>query len=90
MSAFEDLEYCKTDLAASRGVVFCKFAKSSSALKALEAIGERGNVSVWHAHGRVCLNVICMQSTVTQAVPRLLPILATFGQELCCRHTSHF
>jgi hypothetical protein len=46
MSQFSDLEYCKTDLAATRGVVFCKFSKSSSALKALEAIVERGNVSV--------------------------------------------
>lgn len=42
MSQFADLEYCKTDLAASRGVVFCKFTKSSSALQALEAIADRG------------------------------------------------
>ncbi len=45
LGQFPELEYCKTDLAASRGVVFCKFSKSSSALKALEAIAERGNVS---------------------------------------------
>lgn len=42
MAQFPDLEYCKTDLAASRGVVFCKFSKSSSALKALEGIADRG------------------------------------------------
>ncbi len=45
MSQFQDLEYCKTDLAATRGVVFCKFSKSSSALKALESIADRGMVS---------------------------------------------
>lgn len=43
-SQFVDLEYCKTDLIASKGVVFCKFRKSSSALQALEAVGERGMV----------------------------------------------
>uniref|UniRef100_A0A7S0WZT7 RRM domain-containing protein n=1 Tax=Chlamydomonas leiostraca TaxID=1034604 RepID=A0A7S0WZT7_9CHLO len=41
-SKFADLEYCKTDLIASKGVVFCKFSKSSSALVALENISERG------------------------------------------------
>lgn len=44
IAVFEDLEYCKTDLIASKGVVFCKFKKSSSALRALEAISERGTV----------------------------------------------
>ncbi|GFH06706.1 uncharacterized protein HaLaN_01378 [Haematococcus lacustris] len=39
---FPDLEYCKTDLVATKGVAFCKFSKSSSALKALEAIAEDG------------------------------------------------
>ncbi|KAJ9512888.1 hypothetical protein QJQ45_029135 [Haematococcus lacustris] len=39
---FPDLEYCKTDLVATKGVAFCKFSKSSSALKALEAIADDG------------------------------------------------
>lgn len=50
MEAFNDLQYCKTDLIASKGIVFCKYAKSSSALLALEEITERGTVgtlSVW-------------------------------------------
>lgn len=45
VATFEDLEYCKTDLIASKGVVFCKFSKASSALKALEDISSRGTVS---------------------------------------------
>lgn len=44
MSKFMDLEYCKTDLIAAKGVVFCKFSKSSSALMALESVSERGTV----------------------------------------------
>ena len=42
---FKDLEYCKTDLVASKGVVFCKFSKSSSALMALEDVNSRGMVA---------------------------------------------
>ncbi|KAK9825572.1 hypothetical protein WJX74_007012 [Apatococcus lobatus] len=45
MEAFRDLQYCKTDLIASKGIVFCKYAKSSSALKALEEITERGTLA---------------------------------------------
>ena len=44
MCKFQDLEYCKTDLVASKGVVFCKFQKSSSALQALEDVNIRGMV----------------------------------------------
>ena len=44
MCKFQDLEYCKTDLVASKGVVFCKFQKSSSALQALEDVNMRGMV----------------------------------------------
>jgi hypothetical protein len=44
LGGFQDLEYCKTDLIAPKGVVFCKFTKASSALKALEDITERGSV----------------------------------------------
>jgi len=45
MSKFQDIEYCKTDLIASKGVVFCKFAKASSALVALEDISSSGTLS---------------------------------------------
>ena len=45
LASYRDLQYCKTDLIATKGVVFCKYAKSSSALAALEAITETGMVS---------------------------------------------
>lgn len=45
MSKFSDLDYCKTDLIASKGVVFCKFHKSSAALSAMEEISEGGNLA---------------------------------------------
>ncbi len=45
LASFQDLQYCKTDLIATKGVVFCKYAKSSSALAALEAITDTGMVS---------------------------------------------
>ncbi len=52
MSKFSDLDYCKTDLIASKGVVFCKFHKSSAALSAMEEISEGGNVRSRGAEGR--------------------------------------
>lgn len=42
LASFQDLQYCKTDLIATKGVVFCKYAKSSSALAALETVTETG------------------------------------------------
>lgn len=51
LASFQDLQYCKTDLIATKGVVFCKYAKSSSALAALEAITDTGMVS----SGRTCV-----------------------------------
>ena len=45
MAAFKDLQYCKTDLIVSKGIVFCKYSKSSSALRALESVQETGIVS---------------------------------------------
>ena len=45
LASYQDLQYCKTDLIAAKGVVFCKYAKSSSALTALEAVTESGMVS---------------------------------------------
>ena len=44
LASFQDLQYCKTDLIAAKGVVFCKYGKSSSALAALEAVTESGMV----------------------------------------------
>ncbi len=44
MGKFRDLEYCKVDLIASKGIVYCKYAKSSSALLALEAIHANDNM----------------------------------------------
>ncbi|KAK9916623.1 hypothetical protein WJX75_005036 [Coccomyxa subellipsoidea] len=44
MAKFRDLEYCKVDLIASKGIVFCKYAKTSSALLALEAIMANDNM----------------------------------------------
>jgi hypothetical protein len=45
MAAYDGLEYCKTDLVAAKGVVFCKFTKASAALQALEDVTLRGTVS---------------------------------------------
>eukprot|EP00775_Hariotina_reticulata_P001542 gene1542-1881_t len=42
LSRYPDLEYCKTDLIASKGVVFVKYSKASSALMALEEIATKG------------------------------------------------
>eukprot|EP00882_Tetradesmus_deserticola_P024175 GHRQ01026407.1.p1 GENE.GHRQ01026407.1~~GHRQ01026407.1.p1 ORF type:complete len:221 (+),score=100.09 GHRQ01026407.1:79-741(+) len=42
LSRYPDLEYCKTDLIASKGVVFVKYAKASSALQALEEVAGKG------------------------------------------------
>ncbi|GLI64607.1 hypothetical protein VaNZ11_007917 [Volvox africanus] len=44
MASYDGLEYCKTDLVASKGVVFCKFTKASFALRALEDVASRGTV----------------------------------------------
>jgi hypothetical protein len=45
LSRYPDLEYCKTDLIAAKGVVFVKYAKASSALQALEDVAAKGMVS---------------------------------------------
>lgn len=45
MSHEPDLQYCKTDLISSKGIVFCKFARASSALHVMESISEAGMVS---------------------------------------------
>ncbi|KAL6785046.1 hypothetical protein ACKKBG_A02220 [Auxenochlorella protothecoides x Auxenochlorella symbiontica] len=45
MSAFPDLQYCKTDLVASKGIVFVKYARSSSAAAAMEAVQASGQVA---------------------------------------------
>jgi hypothetical protein len=45
LSRYPDLEYCKVDLISSKGVVFVKYAKASSALQALEEVASKGMVS---------------------------------------------
>ncbi|KAG1678862.1 hypothetical protein FOA52_003530 [Chlamydomonas sp. UWO 241] len=45
MSMYGDLDYCKTDLIANKGVVFCKFNKASSALVAMENINRSGTLA---------------------------------------------
>lgn len=44
MSKYPGLEYCKVDLVATKGVVFCKFYRASAALAALEDINASGMV----------------------------------------------
>eukprot|EP00198_Chlamydomonas_reinhardtii_P004749 XP_001694085.1 predicted protein [Chlamydomonas reinhardtii] len=44
IAIYDGLEYCKTDLVAAKGVVFCKFTKASFALRALEDVTGRGTV----------------------------------------------
>ena len=45
MALWPDLQYCKTDLISAKGVVFCKFARSSAALRCMEAVNETCMVS---------------------------------------------
>jgi len=47
LSSYPDLEYCKTDLIASKGCVFVKYAKASSALRALEEVAAKGEQQQW-------------------------------------------
>lgn len=44
MSRFASLQYCKTDLIATKGIVFVKYAKSSAACLAMETIQQTGTV----------------------------------------------
>eukprot|EP00878_Enallax_costatus_P022075 GHUV01023407.1.p1 GENE.GHUV01023407.1~~GHUV01023407.1.p1 ORF type:complete len:188 (+),score=39.98 GHUV01023407.1:110-673(+) len=44
LARYPDLEYCKTDLISSKGVVFVKYSKASSALRALEDVAAKGMV----------------------------------------------
>lgn len=50
MSRYSGLEHCKTDLIATKGIVFAKFSKASAALTALEKINETRMVSL------ICIN----------------------------------
>lgn len=45
MARFSGMQYCKTDLIATKGIVFVKYTKSSSACLAMETIQETGSVS---------------------------------------------
>lgn len=44
MARFSGMQYCKTDLIATKGIVFVKYARSSSACLAMETIQETGMV----------------------------------------------
>jgi RNA recognition motif-containing protein len=45
MARFSGMQYCKTDLIATKGIVFVKYARSSSACLAMETIQETGMVA---------------------------------------------
>ena len=45
MSEFPGMQYCKTDLIASKGIVFVKYNSSSSAYAAMEAVQASGSIS---------------------------------------------
>jgi hypothetical protein len=63
MAHWPELQYCKTDLIASKGVVFCKFSQSSSALRALESIADNGMVC--SGSNRRCFLTIVIQVACT-------------------------
>jgi len=66
MGRWPDLQYCKTDLIAAKGVVFCKFARSSSALRALEAVTENGMVRLLYWVLERCSLRICFFVAILQ------------------------
>jgi RNA recognition motif-containing protein len=45
MNEFPGLQYCKTDLIASKGIVFAKYDASSSAYAAMEAVQASGSIA---------------------------------------------
>ena len=45
MAEFPGLQYCKTDLIASKGIVFAKYDASSSAYAAMEAVQASGSIA---------------------------------------------
>ena len=57
MAAFRDLQYCKTDLIAAKGIVFCKYTKASAALRALEAVNATGMVPTCSFPRTLCTRV---------------------------------
>lgn len=62
MARFSGMQYCKTDLIATKGIVFVKYTKSSSACLAMETIQEMGSVG-----GPACCRCCCR--CCTAAVP---------------------
>ncbi len=77
LASFQDLQYCKTDLIAAKGVVFCKYAKSSSALAALEAVADTGMVSPGHTCVCCILNVLVSNPRVHSCICTVSPIVHT-------------
>ena len=84
LASFHDLQYCKTDLIASKGVVFCKYTKSSSALLAMEAVQETGMVGSWSG---VCFNKLARLRLAGQffAACKLTCHPASRAQQYCLR-----
>eukprot|EP00887_Chlorella_sp_A99_P005987 scaffold27.g5987.t1 len=51
MARFSGMQYCKTDLIATKGIVFVKYGKSSAACLAMETIQETGMTALARAGG---------------------------------------
>ncbi|KAF8057626.1 svkA [Scenedesmus sp. PABB004] len=73
LGRYPDLEYCKTDLIASKGVVFVKYAKASSALAALEEIAAKGTV------GSYKVKVMLAEPKTKRQRPELSAAMGLFG-----------
>ncbi|GMH37093.1 hypothetical protein BSKO_04966 [Bryopsis sp. KO-2023] len=71
LSKYPDLDYCKTDLIQSKGVVFAKYAKASSALKGMEEICDSGMLAGY--------KVKCMLAEPKSKRARLDSIMANSG-----------
>mmetsp|Transcript_24609 Transcript_24609/g.44251 ORF Transcript_24609/g.44251 Transcript_24609/m.44251 type:complete len:469 (-) Transcript_24609:1230-2636(-) len=78
LSHYPDFEFCKTDLAASKGVVFCKFYKASSALKVLEDINFRGMIADYKVKCMLAEPMVRKQQQ-PQSLPTAPPRKIEFG-----------
>lgn len=65
MATFDDLEYCKTDLIAAKGIVFCKYSKTSSALRALESVQQTGMVNFLLSTSVLCTFDFALTITIS-------------------------
>eukprot|EP00210_Caulerpa_lentillifera_P003744 g3577.t1 len=72
MNKFPDMEYCKTDLIQSKGVVFCKYSKASAALKAMEIVNE-SNILAGYRVKCMLAEPKSKRARVENLVPAFLP-----------------